>query len=98
MSKKTDILCPAQKAALDGLIGAIPLGSIFHFWGGVGRGKTTVLKEVHKQTGGAFLTMRDFAEASSRNHPLALEETLYNLIAASLKTHSTVILDDAHLV
>jgi ATP-dependent 26S proteasome regulatory subunit len=99
MPKKSDILlCPAQKAALDGLLAALPVGSIFRFSAGVGRGKTTVLREVHKQTGGAFLTMRDFAEASSRNHPLALEETLYNLITANLKTNSTVILDDVHLV
>jgi len=56
-------------------------------WGGIGRGKTTVLRELHKQVGGAFLNMKDFVEASAGKHPLALEETLYQLIVDTLKAH-----------
>src|SRR6185503_17264550 len=91
-------LCPAQQSALESLLRGLPIGSIFRVWGGVGRGKTTVLKEVHKQTGGAFLGMKDFVAASSLKHPMALEETLYNLVLAALKADSVVILDDLHLL
>jgi ATP-dependent 26S proteasome regulatory subunit len=91
-------LCPAQQNALASLLKGLPIGSIFRVWGGVGRGKTTVLKEVHQQTGGAFLGMKDFAAASSLAHPMALEETLYNLVLDALKAHPVVILDDLHLL
>jgi hypothetical protein len=67
-------------SALDSLLKGLQIGSIFRLSGGVGRGKTTVLKEVHKQIGGAFLGMTDFVAAASLKHPLALEETLYNLV------------------
>ncbi len=91
-------LCPAQQSVLESLLKGLPIGSIFRVWGGIGRGKTTVTKEVQKQTGGAFLGMKDFVAASSLKHPLALEETLYSLVLAALKAHPVVILDDLHLL
>ncbi len=91
-------LCPAQQSALESLLKGLRIGSIFRLNGAIGRGKTTVLKEIHKQVGGAFLGMRDFAEASAQANPLALEETLYNLVFNALKTHPVVIVDDYHLI
>jgi len=91
-------LCPAQKSVLESLLKGLNIGSIFRVWGGVGRGKTTVLKEVHRQTEGAFLGMKDFVAASCLKHPMALEETLYNLVLDALKAHPVVILDDLHLL
>ena len=38
-NKSQSQLCPAQQSALE---------SILLVWGGVGRGKTTVLKEAHR--------------------------------------------------
>ena len=98
MSNPTLRLCPAQQSALESLLKGLPIGSIFRVWGGVGRGKTTVLRAVHQHTGGTFLGVKDFVEASSRAHPMALEETLYNLVLDALKTHPVVILDDLHLL
>jgi transitional endoplasmic reticulum ATPase len=99
MQNKSKIqLCPAQQGMLDVLRQGLPIGSIFRVWGGLGRGKTTVLKELHQQTGGAFLGMTDFVAAASLKHPMALEETFYNLVLEALKTHPVVILDDLHLV
>jgi hypothetical protein len=77
---------------------SLKVGSILRLSGGVGRGKTTILTELHRQVGGAFLKMKDFVEASARNHPLALEETLYRLIFDALKSHAVVIVDDVHLL
>jgi hypothetical protein len=91
-------LCPAQKRAFDYLTAGLQLGSILRLWSGVGRGKTTILKELHKQTGGIFLNMKDFVEASAKTHPLALEETLYRLIFDALRSHQVVIMDDLHLL
>lgn len=91
-------LCPVQQSVLGSLMRGLPLGSIFRLWGGTGRGKTTVLREAYKKTGGAFLAMQDFVEASSQKHPMALEETLYNLVLDALKNNPVVILDDLHLL
>jgi ATP-dependent 26S proteasome regulatory subunit len=99
MSNQTKIqLCPAQKRAFDSLLAGVQVGSILRVWGGTGRGKTTVLRELHKQVGGAFLNMKEFVEASATKHPLALEETLYRLIMDSLNAHSLVVVDDVHLL
>jgi transitional endoplasmic reticulum ATPase len=97
-NKSTVQLCPAQQSVLDSLLKGLQIGSIFRLWGGVGRGKTTVLRELHKQTGGAFLGMTDFVAAASLKHPLALEETLYNLVLDVLEANPVVILDDLHLL
>ncbi|HEY3854829.1 MAG TPA: ATP-binding protein [Verrucomicrobiae bacterium] len=91
-------LCPAQQNALESLLRGLKIGSILRLNGVTGRGKTTILKEIHKQVGGAFIGTRDFAEASGPKDPLALEETFYNLIFNALKTHSVVIVDDYHLL
>jgi ATP-dependent 26S proteasome regulatory subunit len=96
--KSTTVLCPAQQRALDLLLKGLEIGSIFRMWGGIGRGKTTVLKHLHQQIGGAFLGMTDFAAAASLKHPMALEETLYNLVLDALESHPVVILDDLHLL
>ena len=87
-------LCPAQKRTFEGLPGGLEIGSILRLWGGVGRGKSTILKELHKQTGGVLLNVKDFVNDATKNHPLALEETLYQLLLDALKTHAIVILDD----
>jgi ATP-dependent 26S proteasome regulatory subunit len=99
MPKKSNIqLCPVQQSTLESLLRGLPIGSIFTVSGGDGRGKTTILREVHKQTGGAFLGMNDFVDAASLKHPLALEETLYNLVLDALKDNPTVIVDDVDML
>src|SRR5215467_3332045 len=91
-------LCPAQKSAFEGLSYGIEFGNILRLRGGIGRGKTTVLGQLHEKVGGVFLNVKDFVEASSDKHPLALEETLYKLIIEALKAHPIVIVDDIHLL
>jgi ATP-dependent 26S proteasome regulatory subunit len=90
--------CPAQKRAYERLLAGLEIGSILRLWGGVGRGKTTVLAQVHQKTGGVFLSMKDFVDASAKSHPLALEETFYKLVLDALQSHSVVIMDDVHLL
>src|SRR6266550_4763249 len=99
MAKQSNIqLCPAQKQAFDSLLAGVELGSILRVWGGTGRGKTTILRELNRQVGGAFLNMKEFVEASASKHPMALEETLYQLIMYALKDNPLVIVDDVHLL
>ncbi len=99
MSNQSTVqLCPAQKRTFDNLSSGLQVGTIVRLWGGVGRGKSTILKQLHRKTGGVLLNMKDFVEASAKNHPLALEETLYQLLFDALRSHPVVIVDDVHLV
>jgi ATP-dependent 26S proteasome regulatory subunit len=99
MSKPANVqLCPAQQRAFDSLLAGVQVGSILRLWGGTGRGKTTILRELHRKVGGAFLNMKEFVEASASKHPMALEETLYLLIMDALKSNPLVIVDDVHLL
>jgi ATP-dependent 26S proteasome regulatory subunit len=91
-------LCPSQQKALDGLRSGVGIGPVMKFWGGAGSGKTTVLREFHRESGGGFLNMRHFVEASTEQHPMAMEETFYRVVLVALKANETVIVDDLHLL
>lgn len=91
-------LCPAQQAAFHGLASALPDGNVFVLSGGDGMGKTTVLRALHRQVGGAFLNIKDLIDALRPHHPLAIEETFDELVMAALRAHDHVIVDDLHLV
>src|SRR5580704_10761996 len=91
-------LCPAQQSALDGLVAGLAHNPIVVLSGNTGMGKTTVLRALHGQIGGAFLTMREFLDAHKPRHPLALEETFTDLVTDALAAHDHVIVDDLHLL
>ncbi|MCI0337304.1 MAG: AAA family ATPase, partial [Acidobacteria bacterium] len=91
-------LCPAQLRAFDSLINTLAIGNVFVLYGGVGSGKSTVLREVHSKTGGVFLNMKDLIDAMRHQHPLALEENFERMIMKALVSHEIVILDDFHLL
>ena len=63
-----------------------------------GRGRTTILKKMHEETGGAFVNSKDFIEGSGERHPLALPETFHDRVAAALRDHKNVYVDDAGLI
>jgi ATP-dependent 26S proteasome regulatory subunit len=90
-------LCPAQRRAHEWFLQSLPIGNIFHFWADTGRGRTTVLLELHRKLGGALVTIKDFVEAIRDRHPLALEDSLYQVLLDALQKHDHVIVDDLHL-
>jgi ATP-dependent 26S proteasome regulatory subunit len=91
-------LCPAQQQAHDALMADLSVGNVFTLGGGTGAGKTTVLREVHHATGGAFLGMKELVDALRAAHPLAVEETFEKLIMDALRTNEVVLVDDLHLL
>ncbi|HLK59447.1 MAG TPA: ATP-binding protein [Chthonomonadaceae bacterium] len=94
----TIALSPAQQKAFEGLMHFLPLGNVFVFSGGIGKGKTTVLRHLHATLGGAYLTLKDFIDAQRDQNPLAMEETFERLLMQTLQAHDTVILDDLDLI
>jgi transitional endoplasmic reticulum ATPase len=87
----------AQQTAFDWILQASSLGNIFHLWAPTGRGRTTVLQELHRKLGGKFLTLRDFVDECAVRHPLALEDALYKTLLDALAKNDTVIVDDWHV-
>ncbi len=94
----TTRLCPAQQEAYDGLRHALKYGSVLVLYGDAGMGKSTVLRELHGETGGTYLTMKDFIDAIRHETPLAMEETFELMVMTALARHDAVIVDDLHLI
>lgn len=95
--QKSVNLTLAQQTAFDWIVSASSMGNIFHLWAPTGRGRTTVLQELHRKLGGKLLTLRDFVDACSERHPLALEEALYKITLDALAKNDTVLIDDWHV-
>jgi len=94
----TEPLTPAQRSALDVVTQALSFAHVVTLQGDRGMGKTTLLHEVHRLHGGAFLTVKDYVDALRPRHPLAMEETFGQLLGDALGAHDCVIVDDLHLV
>src|SRR5712692_6111618 len=92
------VLSPSQDAARAALRRGLRVGSICAVSGDSGAGKTTVLRHLHRELGGAFLSIADLIDASSKRHPLSLEEMLFDIVLAALKQHDAVIVDDFHVL
>lgn len=91
-------LTPSQNAAYNSLKLAMNAGSLLYLRCPHGRGRTTILRKLRTETGGAFITAKDFIAVSGTRHPLSLEETLDSVVAAALDDHEIVYVDDIDLV
>ncbi len=91
-------LCPAQQKAFDGLQQLLPKASIFVLQARTGRGRSTVLAELHRVHGGVRLGMGELFQALSNQHPQAIEETFEQLVLEGLRGHEHVFVDDLHLL
>jgi ATP-dependent 26S proteasome regulatory subunit len=94
-TKPTPIqLCPAQQRTFDQIKSVLPLFSILGVTGNPGTGKSTILRSLHEQTGGAWIAMRELLEVFRNRHPLALEEGFHEIVESALKKNDHVYLDD----
>src|SRR5579863_7375161 len=91
-------LTPAQESALTMLKQALAAGNLVVFTSDPGRGRTTILRHLHQETGGAFIGSKEFLDSTGARHSLALEEALLTAVTAALETHDIVYVDDVHLV
>jgi ATP-dependent 26S proteasome regulatory subunit len=91
-------LTPSQQRASDELRRLLPLGNVFVLAGSEGVGRTTVLRRLHRELGGAFLNMKDFTTALRQRDPAALEETFEQMVLQALESENLVIVDDLRLL
>jgi transitional endoplasmic reticulum ATPase len=98
VSTKRQQLSPAQNKVYHEIKDALPAGYVFELRSKPGRGRTTLLRHLHAEVGGAFLTVQEFVDGLGNRHPLALEETFYDVIYPALREHDHVIVDDLHVM
>ena len=91
-------LIPAQEAPYRVLKYALGVGSLLLLTSASGRGRSTVLRKLHEETGGGFISSKDFIEGSAERHPLSLEETLHSCVMSALRQHEIVYVDDIDLI
>ena len=91
-------LSPTQQAALSALEQQLAGHNVAVFSGHHGTGRTRILRALHAKTGGAYLTTREFIEASAERDPLALDETIYGVLSRALAQHQTVVVDDFQII
>src|ERR1044071_4991103 len=91
-------LSPAQQQSFDWFRHALPLGNLFVLWSSDGRGRTTVLNALQRETRGALLSMEEYMEALRGSNPHAMEETFEQMLLTALAGSEVVILDDLHLL
>ena len=91
-------LLPAQQQALDKLERHVRAHHVTSLMGRPGAGKTVILRALQERIGGAYLTTQQFIEASRDSHPLALDETAYNVLHKTLSANVAVLVDDFHLL
>lgn len=95
---KNVVLSPVQKEALENVEAQLEARRVVVLTARAGKGKTQILRALHDRTGGAYLTSREFVEASVEQNPLALEETVYAVLRNALEKHNTVFVDDFQFV
>ena len=91
-------LIPAQQTAFDNIEREVAEHGVVVFMGRNGSGTTTIVQALRDKLGGALITPRDFIEASVDRDPLALDETVYLVLASALSKHDVVIVDDFHFI
>jgi transitional endoplasmic reticulum ATPase len=90
-------LSPAQQVAAEGIVKGIATGDVVVLRGEPGSGKTTVLRTIHEQSGGAFVGMSEFMKVLTRESA-SIEEAFLDLMTETLGRHELVIMDDLHLL
>lgn len=91
-------LAPTQQLAFERARKVLPETSLLVIWGATGTGRTTLMEALHAETGGAFITIRDFVERMAEQDPLALEETFQSLVMDALVRNDAVFVDDLQLI
>jgi AAA+ superfamily predicted ATPase len=91
-------LTPVQARVARDLRDAMKIGSTVMLRCAPGMGRTTILRHLHAENGGALVGMRTFLDALLGNPPAAIEETFLTMMERTLSANETVFLDDLNLL
>jgi transitional endoplasmic reticulum ATPase len=91
-------LSPSQQSAVDALGHHWGEGDTFVLWTPYGLGRSTMVRALHAERGGVVLNMASYLDRLTDAEPLALEETLYQVLMGALREHQVVLVDDLQLL
>jgi transitional endoplasmic reticulum ATPase len=91
-------LSPSQKRVVDELRHDWTDGNAFVIWAPYGLGRSTMLRAVHEERGGVLIGMAAYLDRLATAEPLALEETLHQVLMDALRENEVVLVDDLHLL
>jgi len=91
-------LCPAQQRAYDSIQRASSMANLLVLSAGTGMGKSMVLRELHRRTGGTLISMKEVYDALRQTNPAAIEESFEGLVMGALTSKPYAYLDDLHLL
>jgi hypothetical protein len=88
-------LSPSQERAVEALRHDWPDTDAFVLWAPYGLGRSTMLQAVQKERGGIVLDMASYLERLTETEPLALEETLHQMLMGALRENDVVLVGDS---
>lgn len=91
---RTMNLSPSQDRAVAGLRHGWSDTESFVLWAPYGLGRSTMLRAVQKERGGIVLDMASYLERLSDAEPLALEETLHQMLVGALRENEVVLVGE----
>ena len=92
------VLTPLQQEAAAGLLESLAVSPVVVLQGPGGSGKTTILRALHEQQGGALLGAQHIPGIRQAHGPAAIEEAFFRMIEDALVEHDLVLVDDLTLV
>lgn len=92
------LLSSVQQRAYNEVMRTLKPGACITLTAGPGAGKSTILRELQVELGGAWVGAAELVEAGAAAHPLALEDGFHARVWAALDAHDTVFVDDFHLL
>src|SRR5690349_17668861 len=95
---RTVVLTPVQEQAFLNLQAGVTQADVVVLRGKTGAGKTTILKKLHADRGGAWLGMREFMRALDTRLPQAMEEAFLQIFDRAMEGHEIVFFDDLDLL
>lgn len=87
-------LTPSQQIAFDASMAALASNAIVLLESEPGMGKSTVLRALHRQTGGKFLNAEDIYRAHARSTATEYEQVVYDTIRDAVEGYDVVYFDN----
>lgn len=97
-SEQPAALTPVQEGALAALLRLAPALPVTVLHGGLGSGKTTVLRAFARETGARLLSPADFLNALKGHHQFSYDDIARRVVDDALSESDTVIIDDLDVV
>jgi transitional endoplasmic reticulum ATPase len=91
-------LTPTQAKVMADLQKSWGVADVFVLWASHGLGRTTMLRALRDEYGGAWVDMASYLDRLVSSDPMALEETLQQVLLDALRKDDVVLVDDLHLV